>query len=229
MTDTRLLVVDDEDDLRSMIEAALRHHGFEVTTAATGCEALAAAASTRPDLVVLDIGLPDLDGFDVCRRFRAEGIRAPVLFLTVRDTAEAEVRGLTVSGDDHLVKPFGLEDLVARIGALLRRSGVEHGGSVLRCADLELDDDTHRVTRGGAEVALSPTEYHLLRHLLVNQGRVLTKSQILDHVWHYDFCGDGNVVEIYIGYLRRKLDPAEPRLIQTVRGEGYCLRAPREG
>ena len=180
----------------------------------------------RPDLIVLDVMLPDLDGFEVCRRLRSDGDRTPVLFLTARDATEDKVRGLTLGGDDYLVKPFSLEELVARITAVLRRAGVDRRrrrGS--RCADLEMDDDAHRVTRGGAEVALSPTEYNLLRYLLVNQGRVVSKAQILDHVWQYDFGGDGGVVETYIGYLRRKLDTAEPRLIHTIRGVGYTLRA----
>jgi two-component system OmpR family response regulator len=221
----RLLLVDDEDNLRSMLEAALRHNGFDVSSAATGREALDAVATVRPDVIVLDVMMPDLDGFEVCRRLRADGTRAPVLFLTARDTTEDKVRGLTLGGDDYLVKPFSLEELVARLHAVLRRSGLTRlDESVLSCADLELDDVAHRVTRGGVEVALSRTEYNLLRYLLVNQGRVLSKAQILDHVWQYDFGGDGGVVETYIGYLRRKLDTVEPRLIHTVRGVGYTLR-----
>jgi two-component system, OmpR family, response regulator len=222
----RLLLVDDEDNLRSMLEAALRHNGFEVVSAANGRDALTAAANERPDAIVLDVMLPDLDGFEVCRRLRSEGSRTPVLFLTARDAIEDKVRGLTLGGDDYLVKPFSLEELVARVHAVLRRSGLtREDGSVLRCEDLELDDDAHRVTRAGNPVSLSPTEYNLLRYLLVNQGRVLSKAQILDHVWQYDFGGDGGVVETYIGYLRRKLDNVEPRLIHTIRGVGYTLRS----
>lgn len=229
MAGARLLLVDDEDNLRSMLQAALLHHGFEVVAVADGRTALEAVAAERPDLVVLDVMLPDLDGFAVVQRLRQEGDRTPVLFLTARDATEDRVRGLTLGGDDYLVKPFSLEELVARITAVLRRAGLGNGdeGRVLRCADLAMDDDAHLVTRGDEEVALSPTEYNLLRYLLVNQGRVVSKAQILDHVWDYDFGGDGGVVETYIGYLRRKLDRTEPRLIQTIRGVGYTLRAPR--
>jgi two-component system, OmpR family, response regulator len=221
----RLLLVDDEDNLRSMLQAALRHVGFEVHPAATGREALDAVGHIHPDLIVLDVMLPDLDGFEVCRRIRSEGSRIPVLFLTARDGTEEKVRGLTLGGDDYLVKPFSLEELVARINAVLRRAGLARAGSVLRCADLEMDDDAHRVARAGREVALSPTEYNLLRYLLLNQGRVVSKAQILDHVWQYDFGGDGGIVETYIGYLRRKVDDVEPKLIRTIRGVGYSLRA----
>ncbi len=223
----RLLLVDDEDNLRSMLEAALRHSGFDVQPVANGRDALDAVTADKPDLVVLDVMLPDLDGFDVVKRLRSGGDRTPVLFLTARDATEDRVRGLTLGGDDYLVKPFSLEELVARITAILRRAGGDGGERELRCADLVMDDEAHLVTRAGREVALSPTEYNLLRYLLVNQGRVVSKAQILDHVWDYDFGGDGGVVETYIGYLRRKLDSGEPRLIQTIRGVGYTLRAPR--
>jgi two-component system, OmpR family, response regulator len=222
-----LLIVDDEDNLRSMLTAALRHHGFEVSAVATGRDALAALADPAPDLVVLDVMLPDLDGFEVCRRMRAGGDRTPVLFLTARDSTEDKVRGLTLGGDDYLQKPFSLEELVARVSAVLRRTGrASEDRTVLACGDLTMDDDAHRVERDGVEVSLSPTEYNLLRYLLLNQGRVVSKAQILDHVWQYDFGGDGGVVETYIGYLRRKLDNAEPRMITTIRGLGYTLRAP---
>ena len=227
MASERLLLVDDEDNLRSMLEAALRHVGFEVHAASTGREALDAVGTVKPDLVVLDVMLPDLDGFEVCNRLRGEGSRTPVLFLTARDGTEDKVRGLTLGGDDYLVKPFSLEELVARINAVLRRAGLARASAVLKCGDLELDDDAHRVTRGGEEVALSPTEYNLLRYLMQNVGRVLSKAQILDRVWQYDFGGDGGVVETYIGYLRRKIDAAEPRLIHTIRGVGYVLRPAR--
>jgi two-component system OmpR family response regulator len=225
MAGEHLLLVDDEDNLRSMLEAALRHNGFDVTSVASGRAALEAAASGRPDLIVLDVMLPDLDGFEVCRRLRTEQIRTPVLFLTARDATEDKVRGLTLGGDDYLVKPFSLDELVARVHALLRRSGARKADdTILRCADLELDDDAHRVARGDREVNLSVTEYKLLRYLLQNTGRVLSKAQILDHVWQYDFGGDGGVVETYIGYLRRKVDTTEPPLIHTIRGVGYTLR-----
>jgi two-component system OmpR family response regulator len=221
-----LLLVDDEDNLRSMLEAALRHSGFEVHPVANGRDAIEAVPVVQPDLIVLDVMLPDLDGFDVCKRLRTGGDRTPVLFLTARDATEDKVRGLTMGGDDYLVKPFSLEELVARITAVLRRSGRDPEAVALQCGDLEMDDDAHLVTKAGAEVALSPTEYNLLRYLLVNRGRVVSKAQILDHVWDYDFGGDGGVVETYIGYLRRKLDTGEPRLIHTIRGVGYTLRVP---
>ncbi|HEY1117199.1 MAG TPA: response regulator transcription factor, partial [Acidimicrobiales bacterium] len=219
MAGEKLLLVDDEENLRSMLTAALRHHGYDVVAVADGREALDARADARPDLVVLDVMLPDVDGFEVCRRMRAEGDHTPVLFLTARDGTEDKVRGLTLGGDDYLVKPFSLEELVARCQALLRRAGLARDDhAVLRCADLHMDDDAHRVVRAGEPVSLSPTEYKLLRYLLLNQGRVLSKAQILDRVWQYDFGGDGGVVETYIGYLRRKLDDGEPKLIHTVRG-----------
>ena len=223
----RLLLVDDEENLRSMLQAALRHVGFEVHPAATGREAIAAVPQVRPDLIVLDVMLPDIDGFEVCNRLRSEGSRTPVLFLTARDATEDKVRGLTLGADDYLVKPFSLDELVARINAVLRRAGVARADAVLGCADLEMDDDAHRVTRAGAEVSLSPTEYKLLRYLLLNSGRVLSKAQILDHVWQYDFGGDGGVVETYIGYLRRKVDAGDTKLIHTIRGVGYTLREQR--
>jgi two-component system OmpR family response regulator len=222
-----LLLVDDEDNLRSMLEAALRHSGFEVHPVSNGRDAIEAVATVHPDLVVLDVMLPDLDGFDVCKRLRSSGDRTPVLFLTARDATEDRVRGLTLGGDDYLVKPFSLEELVARITAVLRRAGIDRDKADLVCGDLEMDDDAHQVRRGGTEVALSPTEYNLLRYLLVNQGRAVSKAQILDHVWDYDFGGDGGVVETYIGYLRRKVDNVEPRLIHTIRGVGYSLRSPK--
>jgi two-component system OmpR family response regulator len=223
----RLLLVDDEDNLRSMLEAALRHVGFDVHPAANGRDAIDAVTDVQPDVIVLDVMLPDLDGFEVCNRLRTNGTRTPVLFLTARDGTEDKVRGLTLGGDDYLVKPFSLEELVARINAVLRRAGLAKSDAVLSYLDLEMDDDAHRVTRGGEEISLSPTEYKLLRYLLMNQGRVVSKAQILDHVWQYDFGGDGGVVETYIGYLRRKIDTTEPRLIQTIRGVGYTLRVPK--
>jgi two-component system OmpR family response regulator len=219
--------VDDEDNLRSMLEAALRHSGFEVHPVANGRDAIEAVPEVAPDLIVLDVMLPDLDGFAVCKRLRQGGDRTPVLFLTARDATEDKVRGLTLGGDDYLVKPFSLEELVARITAVLRRGGVDPSASRLECADLAMDDDAHLVVKAGHEVNLSPTEYKLLRYLLLNKGRVVSKAQILDHVWNYDFGGDGGVVETYIGYLRRKLDTTDPRLIQTIRGVGYTLRPPQ--
>ena len=211
-----------------MLDAALRHSGFDVHPVANGRDAIEAVPVVQPDLIVLDVMLPDLDGFDVCKRLRSSGDRTPVLFLTARDATEDKVRGLTLGGDDYLVKPFSLEELVARITAVLRRAGLDPSADALRCGDLEMDDEAHLVTKAGHEVALSPTEYNLLRFLLMNRGRVMSKAQILDHVWDYDFGGDGGVVETYIGYLRRKLDTATPKLIQTIRGVGYTLRAPQD-
>ena len=225
MPGERLLLVDDEDNLRSMLEAALRHNGFDVHPVASGRAALEAVGEVKPDLVVLDVMLPDLDGFDVCKRLRAEGVRTPVLFLTARDAIEDRVRGLTLGGDDYLVKPFSLDELVARVHAVLRRTGAAIDPT-LRCGDVEMDDDAHRVTKAGADVALSPTEYNLLRFLLQNKGRAMSKAQILDHVWEYDFGGDGGVVETYVGYLRRKLDGGPTKLIHTIRGVGYSMREP---
>lgn len=225
MAGQHLLVVDDEANLRSMLSAALRHHGFEVTEAEDGRAALDAVTRDRPDLVILDVMLPELDGFEVCRRMRADGDHTPVLFLTARDGTDDKVRGLTLGGDDYLQKPFSLDELVARAQAVLRRTQNGNGHDpVLELADLTMDDDAHRVTRAGAEVSLSPTEYKLLRYLLVNKGRVLSKAQILDHVWDYDFGGDGGVVETYVGYLRKKVDTVDPKLIHTIRGVGYTLR-----
>ena len=222
-TATRVLVVDDEPSIRELVQTVLKYEGFEVSTAADGRSALSELERFRPDLVVLDVMLPDLDGFEVCRRLRTQGSRVPVVFLTARDATEDKVRGLTLGGDDYVVKLFSLDELVARTDAVLRRTGAQQAGVVHRCGDLVIDDDAHRVTRGGVDVALSPTEYNLLRFLLVNQNRVLSKAQILDHVWSYDFGGDGGIVETYVGYLRRKLGDG-PQLIHTIRGVGYVLR-----
>ena len=224
MARERLLLVDDEENLRTMLAAALAHSGFEVDTVANGRDALTRTKEILPDLILLDVMMPDLDGFEVCRRLRAEYVKVPIIFLTARDETRDKVRGLTTGGDDYLVKPFSLEELVARVEAVLRRAGAAHSAVILRCEDLELDDDAHRVTRAGTEIALTPTEFNLLRFLLANQGRVVSRAQILDHVWQYDFDGDGRIVETYIGYLRKKIDTTEPRLIQTVRGIGYTLR-----
>lgn len=224
MPGQRLLIVDDEPNLRSMLAAALSHHGYEISQADGGRKALEMIAADRPDLVVLDVMMPEIDGFEVLRRLRFEGDQTPVMFLTAKDTTEDRVRGLTLGGDDYLKKPFSLDELVARVDAILRRTGDKSTSSVHQLADLTLDEEAHRVTRGGVEVSLSPTEFNLLRYLLINNGRVLSKAQILDHVWNYDFGGDGGVVETYIGYLRRKLDNSETKLIHTIRGVGYTLR-----
>lgn len=225
---TRILVVDDEPSITELLGLALRYEGFEVETAANGRKALAAATDFRPELIVLDIMLPDFDGFEVARRLSAQGQRIPILFLTARDTTEDKVRGLTLGGDDYVTKPFSIEELVARVRAILRRAGGAAGSSRLSFADLEMDEDTHEVWRAGSSVDLTATEFKLLRYLLLNPRRVLTKDQILDHVWQYDFGGNANVVETYISYLRRKLDPLGPPLIHTVRGVGYSLRLPAD-
>jgi two-component system OmpR family response regulator len=224
----RILVVDDEPSITDLVATALRYEGFRVQTAATGRTALAAATSFRPHLVVLDIMLPDLDGFEVQGRLAADGIRTPILFLTARDATEDKVRGLTMGADDYVTKPFSLEELVARVRTVLRRSGEgEDSSGRLVFSDLELDEDTHEVWRGDLAIELSPTEFNLLRYLMLNPKRVVSKAQILDHVWRYDFGGDAGVVETYISYLRRKVDVREPRLIHTVRGVGYTLRLPK--
>ncbi|MEW9532481.1 response regulator transcription factor [Microbispora sp. NPDC049125] len=223
----RLLVVDDEPNIRELLSASLRYAGFEVMTAADGREAVQVAERLRPDLIVLDVMLPDMDGFAVSDRLRAAGRRIPVLFLTARDATEDKISGLT-RGDDYVTKPFSLEEVLARIRAVLRRTrGGDALPSRLQVADLEMDEDSHEVWRAGTPVRLSPTEFKLLHYFMVNQGRVLSKAQILDHVWHYDFGGDRNVVESYVSYLRRKVDTTEPKLIHTLRGVGYVLRAPR--
>ncbi|MDQ1520814.1 MAG: two-component system, OmpR family, response regulator, partial [Actinomycetota bacterium] len=214
----RVLVVDDEENIAFLVCSALRLDGYQTESALTGLDATALVRSFAPDLVVLDVMLPDVDGFTLLQRLRAAGEQMPVVFLTARDGTEDRVRGLTIGGDDYVVKPFSLEELLARVRSVLRRSGFADRSSVLGCADLQLDDDRHRVTRAGREVHVSPTEYKLLRYLLLNVGQVLSKAQILDHVWNYDFGGDGSAVEKYISYLRRKVDDVEPRLIHTVRG-----------
>ncbi|HEX9375329.1 MAG TPA: response regulator transcription factor [Actinomycetota bacterium] len=225
---TRVLVVDDEPSITDLVATVLRYEGFEVDVAATGWDALRKAGAFEPDLVVLDIMLPDHDGFEIHRGLRDRGLDVPVIFLTARDATEDKVRGLTLGGDDYVTKPFSLEELVARIRAVLRRTGGQRQeeASRLRFADLEMDEDSHEVRRGSTVIELRPTEYNLLRYLLLNPKRVLSKQQILDHVWHYDFGGESNVVETYISYLRKKLDAVEPHLIHTVRGVGYVLRLP---
>jgi two-component system OmpR family response regulator len=230
--EARLLVVDDEPNIVELLSASLRFAGFEVVTATNGQQALTMIASYQPDLVVLDVMMPGIDGFEVVRRMRESQQRIPVLFLTAKDATEAKITGLTLGADDYITKPFSLEEAIARIRAVLRRA---HGGgealratSVLRYGDLELDDSSHEVLKAGKPVELSPTEYKLLRYFLQNPQRVLSKAQILDHVWHYDFDGDANVVESYVSYLRRKVDTTQPRLLHTIRSVGYVLRMPRE-
>ncbi len=223
----RVLVVDDEESITDLVSTALRYEGFEVDVARSGREALTEATSFRPQLIVLDVMLPDLDGFEVQRRLAADRPRMPIVFLTARDTTEAKVHGLTMGADDYVTKPFSLEELVARVHAVLRRSGQAEQSGRLEFADLEMDEDTHEVWRGGEPIELSPTEFNLLRYLLLNARRVVSKAQIVDHVWRYDFGGDPRIVENYISYLRKKIDFKEPRLIHTVRGVGYSLRLPR--
>ena len=228
-------MVDDEPNIRELLSTSLRFAGFEVHAAADGHGALQLVRDVEPDLVVLDVMLPDMDGFTVTRRMRATGRHTPVVFLTAKDDTQDKVQGLTVGGDDYVTKPFSLEEVVARIRAVLRRTGVPtpEEEAVLHVGDLEMDEDSHEVRRAGVEVDLSPTEFKLLRYLMLNSGRVLSKAQILDHVWQYDWGGDANIVESYISYLRRKIDTLEvdgeplPPLIHTKRGVGYLLRAPQ--
>jgi two-component system OmpR family response regulator len=227
-TGVKALVVDDEPSITELISAVLGYEGWEVRTAATGQEALNAVRTFSPDVVVLDVMLPDIEGFEVLQRMRRDSHNAPVLFLTARDATEDRVRGLTLGGDDYVTKPFSLEELVARLHALLRRSGLSEGSreQLLTVADLTMDEDAREVRRGGDLVELTKTEFELLRYLMLNPRRVLTKAQILDRVWNYDFGGQANVVELYIGYLRRKIDKGREPLIHTVRGVGYVLRPP---
>ncbi|MEE6281445.1 response regulator transcription factor [Georgenia sp. MJ170] len=229
----RLLVVDDEPNIRELLTTSLRFAGFDVIAAADGNEAIRQAREGAPDLIVLDVMLPDMDGFTVTRRLRDAGQHTPVLFLTARDDVSDKLTGLTVGGDDYVTKPFSLEEVVARIRAILRRTRQDDGhDGVLRYAELELDEDTHEVRRAGREIDLSPTEFKLLRYLMINAGRVVSKTQILDHVWEYDWDGDGAIVESYISYLRRKIDgrgtdgAQVAPLIHTRRGVGYMLRGP---
>jgi two-component system OmpR family response regulator len=224
----RILVVDDEPNIADVVSMALRFQGFEVQTAGTGGDAIAAVTSFRPHLIVLDIMLPDMEGFDVAQRLGAQRARVPIIFLTARDATDDKIRGLTLGGDDYVTKPFSLEELVARIRAILRRSGLaEPESSRLTFEDLELDEDAHEVSRSGHHVELTATEYRLLRYLMLNPRRVLTRAQLLEHVWEYDFGGDARVLETYVSYLRKKLDKHGPPLIHTVRGVGYALRQPR--
>ena len=220
-------MVDDEPNITDLLAAALRFEGFTSDVAATGADALAKARAQRPDLILLDVMLPDMDGIEVCRRLRAGGDTVPVVFLTARDSTEDKVVGLQM-GDDYVTKPFSLDELVARVRAVLRRYGRDglDEGTVLRFADLVLDVDAHEVWRGGDPVELTATEFNLLRYLMENARRVVSKAEILDHVWDYDFAGDPNIVETYISYLRKKLDDRSPHLIHTVRRVGYGLRLP---
>jgi two-component system OmpR family response regulator len=221
-----LLVVDDEQFLRDAVTASLRFLGFEVAAVANGTDALRLARDRQFDLVVLDVMLPDMDGFEIVRQLRGEGNRVPVIFLTARDTQADKIAGLTIGGDDYMTKPFGLEDLAARIRTVLRRTRPVPADPVLTYADVTMDQDTYEVRRDGQLIELSPTEFRLLRFFMLNPGRVLTRAQLLDHVWDYDFGGAGTVVSTYVAYLRRKLASAGPDLIHTQRAVGYCLRLP---
>ena len=241
MTDSdripQVLVVDDEPNIRELVQVALKFHGCSVTAAASGKDALRQAEAGRPDLIVLDVMLPDMDGFEVCRRLRAAGNEVPVIFLTARDTSSDTVTGLAIGGDDYLTKPFSVEALVARVRAVLRRasrtSGTDGqaGGAAgsLRAGDIELDEDRWTVHRAGVPVELSPTEFRLLAYLMRHQGRVLTRAQLLESVWGWDYAGESQIVETYVSYLRRKLDPLGPPVIYTQRGVGYSLRPPDRG
>ena len=226
--EARVLVVDDEPNIVDIVSMALRYNDYEVVTANSGREALEAVSASKPDMIVLDVMMPELDGFEVAKRLGEQRSDIPILFLTARDTTDDKVRGLTIGGDDYMTKPFSVEELLARIGTILKRSGrgrKEDGPLTFR--DLELDDETREVFRGGNVIELTDTEFRLLRYLMTNPRRVLTRGQILDHVWEYDFAGDARVLETYISYLRRKIDLYGPGLIITVRGVGYALREPK--
>ncbi|HEY2812496.1 MAG TPA: response regulator transcription factor [Acidimicrobiales bacterium] len=220
-----VLVADDEEYITDVLTAGLRFLGFHVSVARNGLDAIAKTVDTRPDVMLLDVAMPGCDGFEVCRRLRDDGVQTPIIFLTARDASEDKVSGLRLGGDDYVTKPFGLEEVVARIEAVLRRSsGGARTVTRLTVGDLVLDDEAHEVTRGDERIELSATEYRVLRYLMMNAGRVLSKSQILEHVWQYDFDGESTVVETYISYLRKKVDAVDPPLIHTIRGFGYVIR-----
>lgn len=229
LSGTKVLVVDDEPGVRELLEVSLRFQGFDVTSAPDGMRALDIARTLRPDAFILDVMMPTMDGFSLLSRLRADGHRAPALFLTARDEVTDRVHGLELGADDYVTKPFSLEEVIARLRVILRRSGSILDlpeDEILQVADLEMDIQRHTVSRGGQPIDLSPTEFELLRYLMDNTGIVLSKAKILDNVWHYDFDGDGGVVESFISYLRRKVDATEPKLIHTVRGVGYVIREP---
>ena len=227
--EAKLLVVEDDANIVELLGASLRYAGFEVATVQDGRQAVSQARAFQPDLIVLDVMLPGIDGFEVARLLNLAGRPCPLLFLTARGATADKITGLTIGGDDYVTKPFSLDEVIARIRAVLRRSGSAPAGPAARSsfADIEMDEETHEVWKNGTQVALSPTEFNLLRYFVENAGRVLSKAQILDHVWRYDFGGDANVVESYVSYLRRKIDTTEPRLLHTLRGVGYVLRLPR--
>jgi two-component system OmpR family response regulator len=226
MTKTRVLIVDDEPNIRDLLATSLRFAGFDIQTAANGTAAVTAVTKSEPDIILLDVMLPDMNGFSVTKKLRSAGIQAPILFLTARDEVEDKITGLTVGGDDYLTKPFSLDEVVARIQAILRRTkSAEAEPAVIDAGPVVINQDAHEVSVEGTLVDLSPTEYKLLRFLVMNADRVLTKAQILDHVWEYDFNGDMGIVESYVSYLRKKIDPISSRpLIQTKRGVGYIYK-----
>ena len=225
----KVLVVDDEPNIRDLLSASLRFAGHQVATAANGTDAIKMITDTSPDIVLLDVMLPDISGFGVTKKIRGMGIETPILFLTARDDTEDKVAGLTVGGDDYVTKPFSLDEIMARVSAIMRRTGKDSSaGSVINVGELSINEDAHEVSVNEQFVDLSPTEYQLLRYLATNPNRVLTKAQILDHVWEYDFNGEMGIVESYVSYLRKKLDPlsSEP-LIVTKRGVGYMFKGPK--
>lgn len=226
----KVLVVDDEPNIVDLLNVSLKFQGFDVETAGSGQEALDKAREFQPDAFILDVMMPGMDGFELLSKLREEGLEGPVLYLTAKDAVEDRIHGLTIGADDYVTKPFSLEEVITRLRVILRRGHVaeeQSDDSTLRYADLTLNDETHEVTKGGEIIELSPTEFNLLRYLMLNAEVVLSKAKILDNVWHYDFGGDGNVVESYISYLRRKIDTGDVPLIHTVRGVGYVLRTPR--
>lgn len=226
----KVLVVDDEPNIVELLTVGLKFQGFDVRSAGNGNEALEVAKDFHPDAFILDVMMPDMDGFELLPKLREAGMEGPVLFLTAKDAVESRIHGLTIGADDYVTKPFSLEEVITRLRVILRRGAAQDGGrddATVTYADLTLNDDTHEVTKAGEIVELSPTEFNLLRYLMLNAEVVLSKSKILDNVWHYDFGGDGNVVESYISYLRRKIDTGDTPLIHTVRGVGYVLRTPR--
>ena len=226
----KILVADDEQAVRDSLKRSLRFNGYEVCLAQDGEEALDMIRTEEPDLTILDVMMPEMDGFELLSKLRAEGLDSPVLFLTAKDAVEDRIHGLTIGADDYVTKPFSLEEVITRLRVIMRRGGAAEestNDATMSYADLTLNDDTHEVTKAGELIELSPTEFNLLRYLMQNKEVVLSKSKILDNVWHYDFGGDGNVVESYISYLRRKIDTGETQLIHTVRGVGYVLRTPR--
>jgi two-component system OmpR family response regulator len=229
MANPKILVVDDEPNIRDLLTSTLRHKGFAVASVSNGASTISAVLAEEPDLILLDVMLPDMNGFSVTQRLRSAGYTSPILFLTAKDDTADKIQGLTVGGDDYVTKPFSLDEIVARIRAILRRTMAEDEEAVIVAGEITMDQDTHEVKVGDNVLDLSPTEFKLLRYMMLNPNRVLSKAQILDHVWEYDFNGDAGIVESYISYLRRKIDPiASEPLIQTKRGFGYMLRLPKE-